>query len=129
MRLFVIVAIACAFSACSDSTGPAGASGVAGQWASNNVPVTGGYVAVTAVIAETGGVLSGSGTLTINGCPGSPYAITVSGARAGTAVSFTLIPRDINFSGTHAANSLTGTLTGVICGGLSLGPLSMTLTR
>jgi hypothetical protein len=126
MRRLSFGAVALVVLGCSEPTGP---SSIAGEWASNNAPITGGYVAVNAVIAESGGVLSGSGTLTINGCPGSPYAITISGARAGTAVSFTLIPRDINFTGTYAANSIEGTLTGVICGGIGVGPLSLVLTR
>jgi len=86
-------------------------------------------VALNAVIAESGGVLSGSGTLTYAGCPGSPYAVTISGARAGTAVAFTLLPRDINFSGTFSTNSIAGTLTGVTCGGVSAGPLIFVLSR
>ncbi len=126
MRPLAFAAIAGTVLACSDPTGPAG---VAGQWTSNNAPITGGYVAVSAVIAEAGGVLSGSGTLTINGCPGSPYAVTISGARSGTAVSFTLLPRDVNFSGTYAADSIAGTLTGLICGGISIAPPSIVLRR
>jgi hypothetical protein len=81
------------------------------------------------VIAETGGVLSGSGTLTWSGCPGSPYAVTLTGARADAAVSFTLLPRNVNFSGTYAADSIAGTLTGLVCGGISIAPPAIILKR
>jgi hypothetical protein len=129
MRRILYAALAVSALACGDSSGPNGSSGLAGQWTSNQAQITGGFVSVSAVIAEQGGVLSGSGTLTVSGCPGSPYAVTLTGARAGTDVSLTLLPQNINFSGTYATNSITGTLTGLSCGGITIAPGTIVLTR
>lgn len=65
-RLFA--AIACSAFACSGSSGsnaPRGPSALAGLWTSHQAPITGGAVAINAVIAVTGGALNGSGTLTV----------------------------------------------------------------
>lgn len=118
-----------ALLACSQPTEPSAPMGVAGSWLSSQGSTPGGFVQLRTVVAETGGVLSGSGTLTWSGCPGSPYAVTLTGARAGAAVSFTLVPRDVNFSGTFAADSISGTLTGLVCGGISVAPTFIILRR
>lgn len=132
MRRLLFSAIACTALACSNSNGPGasnGPVGLAGLWISNQAPITGGYIALRVVIAETSGVLNGSGTLTVFGCPTSPYAVTVTGARAGSAVSFTLLPQNVNLSGSFAADSITGVLTGIGCGGVTIAPPAIVLKR
>lgn len=134
MRRVLLLALAYSTLACSDSSGPnepTNQSGLLGRWTGTSVPVPGSStsVSINAVIAETGGALTGSGLLTILECPGSPYAVTVTGARAGAAVSFTLLPRELNFTGQIAADSIDGTLTGLGCGGFALGTRRIVLRR
>ena len=114
MQRLVRSVLACATLACAESTGP---SGLAGHWL-GDAPVIGGFARIDMVVAANSGAFSGSGTLAIDGCPGSPFAATITGARAGAAVSFTLLPQDVNFSGAYAADSIAGMLTGLACGGV-----------
>ena len=132
MRTFLLIATTLAALACSDSESPnepIATPGASGRWVGSSAPGAGVAVTVNVVIAETAGVLTGSGLLDVSSCFGSPYAITVTGARADTTVSFTLLARDVNFTGTLAADSLTGTLTGATCGGSALGPRAIVLRR
>lgn len=132
VRQRMLAAVIVALASCGDSGGSSGPSrpaGLSGRWRSDAVSTTAGSVSLDAVIAETGGVLTGSGTLTMSGCPGSPFPVTVTGARAGADVSFTLLPRDVNFTGSFASDSIAGAVTGLYCAGMLILAPSMVLRR
>lgn len=125
------MALALACSESSEPTVPQAQVGLLGRWSGTSTPPAGTSTtfSLNAVIAEAGGTLTGSGLLSIAGCNGSPYAVTISGARAGTAVSFTLLPRELNFTGTFGSDSIAGTLTGIGCAGFTITPASLVLRR